>query len=89
MTVADLSQRLTAAEEASWIAFYRAKPFASERVDVGLAQIAQLLWNTNAKKENTRKLTDFLPWYRKPVKKDPNVNQTVRSMFGKLTKRKD
>ena len=89
MTVADLSQRLTAAEEASWIALYRAKPFASERADVGLAQIAQILWNTNAKKENTRKLTDFLPWYRKAVKKDPLVNQTVRSMFGKLTKRKD
>ena len=89
MTVADLSQRLTAAEESHWMAFYRAKPFPPERVDVGLAQIAQILWNSNAKKENTRKLTDFLPWYRKPVKKDPNIGLSVRSMFGKFVKRKD
>ena len=89
MTVAELSQRMTSAEETHWIAFYRAQPFAPERVDIGLAQIAQILWNTNVKKENVRKMTDFLPWHRKPVKVDPDINTTVRSMFGKLVNRKE
>ena len=90
MTVADLSHSLTAAEETHWIAFYRAQPFHDERVDVGLAQIAQILWNSNVgKKGKARKLTDFLPWHRKSVKKDPDVSSTVRSMFSKFTKRKE
>lgn len=88
MTVAELSQRLTASEEAHWIALYRLEPFGDERADLRSAQVAQILWNANTKKEKARPITDFMPFYRKRVKPDPNVNQSVRSVFSKLMQRK-
>ena len=88
MTVAALSETMTAAEEASWICLYRKEPWGDDRRDMGDAQIAQILYNTNVKKEDRKKLTDFLPFYRKPVKKDPDVNTSIRNIFGKLANRK-
>ena len=80
---------MSALEEVHWIALYRTESFAPERVDVGLAQIAQILYNTNVKKENAKKITDFLPFYRKKPTKDPDINTSVRNLFGKFTNRKE
>ena len=89
MTVAELSERLTAAEEAHWIAKYRDEPFGDERVDIGLAQLAQILWNSNVKKEKTRKLFSFLPFYRKKVQPtDSDVSETILSTFSNINKEK-
>jgi len=89
MTVAALSENMTAAEEAMWICVYRTDPWGDERADMRSAQISQILYNTNVKKEDRKKLTDFLPFYRKPAKpKDENVNQSIRNIFGKLANRK-
>jgi len=87
-TVSELSQSLTAAEEAHWIAYYRDEPFGAHRTDLGFGQICQILWNSNVKKEDARGLSDFLPFYRKPIKKDPDVDKSVRSVFSKLIDRK-
>ena len=87
--MAALSENMTAAEEAMWIALYRNEPWGDERRDMGDAQIAQILYNSQVKKEDRKKLTDFLPFYRKPAKpKDENVNQSIRNIFGKLANRK-
>jgi hypothetical protein len=88
-TVAELSQQMTAAEETSWIAYARSDPFGDDRADLRSAQVCQILWNSNVKKEDTRKITDFLPFYRKPVKKDSNVSKSVRSVFSKFINRKE
>ena len=88
MTVAELSHRMTAAEETHWLALYREEPFGHTRTDAALAQIAQLLFNVNAKKQDRRTLTDFMLFYRKPSKPQENVQEKVRSFFGKLTNRK-
>ena len=88
MTVDELSNRMTAAEEVHWIAFYQASPFPIERAEIGLAQIAQLIWNTNVKKDNTRKLVDFLPWYRKQKKPAEDVSTSILSAFGNIKKDK-
>lgn len=77
MTVADLSERLTAAEEAYWIAYHKEHPFDGERMDVALGQIAQLIHNANSKKP--RKLVEFLPFYRKRVQVDQSVDDILKS----------
>jgi len=84
-----LIEEMLAAEEAALLAAYRFEPWGDLRSDVGLAQIAQLLWNTNTKKGNHKKVTDFLPFYRKPVREDPNVESKIRSIFGKIAGKKE
>jgi len=88
MTVSDLSRRMTAAEENHWMAFYKDTPFPDKRMDVGLAQIAQILFNQNVKKPDRKSLSDFIPFYRKPIKKDKNVDANLLSAFSKF-KEKD
>ena len=46
-------------------------------------------FNQQVKKEHRRKLTDFLPFYKKPRKKDPDVAQKLRERFSMLAARKD
>ncbi len=81
---------MLAAQEVSYMAYYRDDPFGDHRTDVMLAQIAQILWNANCgKKEKAKKLTDFLPFYHKPpAPEDPNVTGSVRSVFAKLMGKK-
>jgi len=86
-TVGELSQTMTAAEETHWQALFREEPFGYTRSDMASAQIAQLLFNVNAKKQDRRKLTDFMLFYRKPSKVQENVADNVRSFFGKLVKK--
>jgi hypothetical protein len=77
---------MTAAEETMWIAYYRAAPFGDDRADLRSAQIAQILWNSNAKKGDAREITDFLPFHKKTARKGDS-NKTLRSNFDQLIAR--
>ena len=79
MTVADLSDRLTAAEEAHWIAYYRINPFGDERADVRSAQICQLLYNIHAPKGKKSEVADFMPYRKK--KPAQTTAQDIRNNF--------
>lgn len=84
MTVAELSRTMTAAEETHWIALYKQEPFGYDRTDLGFAQVCSIIWNSKVKREDARPLTDFLPFYRKRVKKDPDIDQSIRDVFSKI-----
>ena len=85
----ELSERMTALEEAHWIAKCRDFPLPNQQIVVHLAQIAQYIQNANvAKKEDRGKLTDFMLFFRKKVMVQENVDQNIRSIFGKLKKDK-
>lgn len=86
MCVSELSNRMTAAEESAWVAYYRTNPFGDERADMRSAQISQLLFNTNAKKQDRKKLTDFMPFHRKQIKEQPDVSNNIRQFFSKFKK---
>ena len=77
---------MSAAEETHWIAYAQDEPFAATRIDAHLAQIAQLLFNTQVKKQDRRSLTDFMLFYRKPVKAQDDVDGGVRSFFSSFKK---
>ena len=73
-----------ALEEITWIAYHQADPWGDDRADLRSAQISQLIHNSNVKKENVKPVTDFMPYYRKPVKKDTNIDQSIRDVFAQL-----
>lgn len=81
MPVAELTQRMTAAEEAAWIAFYQMSPFGDYRADVRSAQVAQILYNSNVKKDKARKLQDFILFQPKESKPKKDAAKTIRSNF--------
>ena len=68
------------------MAYSQDEPFQATRIDAHLAQIAQLLFNVNAKKQDRRSLTDFMLFYRKPVKAQEDVDGGVRSFFSSFKK---
>ena len=69
MTVAELTERMTAAEEAHWVALYKQQPFGGRADDIRTALLAQMQHNTHAKKP--RELQDFILFQPKPeVKMD-------------------
>ena len=70
------------------MAYHRENPIGPTHSDAHLAQIAQLLFNVNAKKQDRKPLTDFMLFYKKPAHVQKDVTDNVRSFFGKLTKRK-
>ena len=85
MTVSELGQRMSAYEETAWAKLYEISPFGDYRADVRSAQIAQLIYSANAPKQSRKKtLTDFMPFFRKRVTVDPDVNSNVRAFFGNL-----
>ena len=81
MTVADLSQRMTALEEAHWIEYYRMEPWGEERADMRSAQVTAMIHNTNAKKP--KPLSDFMLFSEKPTKRG-NSAAEVRANFNRL-----
>ena len=87
-TVNQLSHEMTALEETHWIAFHKRNPFGEDRADLRSAQIAQILYNTNAPKGKAKKITEFMPYHRKKVDKDPNIGDSLKNAFSKLVKRK-
>ena len=79
-----LSQEMLAAEEATLLALYRQEPWGDVRLGIELAQIAQILWNANVKKDQRKKLVDFLPWYRKRKPKEEELTgkfEALKMMF--------
>lgn len=83
MLVSDLSERMTAAEETMWMAYYKEQPFGDYRADVRSAQITQILHNSNVKKKDMKKLDDFILF--KPKSK-PDVVKQARDVFAKFKK---
>lgn len=81
MTVAQLSREMSATEENYWIAEYRARPWGELSNEVHLAQIAQILFNTNAKKGKTKPLHDFLIFHAKKERQQSNAALTIRTNF--------
>jgi len=86
MTVSELMQRMSALEETHWMALYQFEPWGDHRADIRSGQIAQILYNSNVKKGRSKTLTDFLPFYRKKVKEDENIVQSVRNVFANVIK---
>ena len=77
---------MSALEETYWMAYSQEEPFQATRTDAHLAQIAQLLFNTQVKKQDRRSLTDFMLFYRKKVKAQDDVDGGVRSFFDSFKK---
>lgn len=86
MTVAALSEQLTAAEEAHWIALYRQDPWGEQRDDMRSALVAQLIHNSNSKK--AKKLEDFMLFKDKPKQHgvDPKA---IRNSFERMIERQN
>lgn len=82
---------MSSLEETYWLAYYRdVGPFGDHRADIRNAQVLQLLYNVHAgKKAKPKKLTDWLPFYRKRVQPDENITQNVRGLFGNIIKHQD
>ena len=71
------------------MAYYREDPWGDQRADLRSAQIAQILWNANCKKDKARKLTEFLMFWKKPpAPEDTNIRESVMGVFGKLMSKK-
>jgi hypothetical protein len=81
MTVSKLSSRMTAAEEASWIALYKTDPFGNQRGDMRAALIAQVMHNIHAKKP--RKLQEFMLFRAEPETQGDDAS-TIRKNFERL-----
>ena len=75
---------MTAAEETMWLALYTDSPWGDERADLRSAQIAQILYNTNAKKGSGKELSAFMLFHRKTKKAQEDVTYKVREWFGKV-----
>lgn len=78
----ELSETMLAAEETLLMSYYREDPWGDHRADIRSAQVCQILWNSNcSKKENRKKITDFLPFYRKKATVDENVGDKLKDRF--------
>lgn len=86
----ELSETMLAAEEATFMAYYREDPWGDHRADIRSAQIVKKLHDINrGKGSSERKLTDFLLFWKKPpAPEDPDISKTVRSTFAKLMSKK-
>jgi len=86
MTVAALSETLTAAEEAHWLALYRKSPWGTAADDALNALQAQLTFNSNAPKGKSKKLEDFLLFAEKKEHAGDTPDQ-IRKNFERLIAR--
>ena len=90
MTVGAMMSQMSALEESYWVAFNRASPIGEYRADIRNAQVLQLLYQINAgSKAPKKKITDWLPFYRKRTQPDEHVTTKVRSLFGNIIKHQD
>lgn len=81
MTVCELLQRMTAAEETHWLALYSIDPWGEQRADMRIGQVAQITYNANSKKP--RKLQDFMLFHAKPEDRGDSP-ETIRKNFDRL-----
>lgn len=90
MTVTAMMREMSALEETYWVALYQLDPWGEHRADIRSAQIAQLLFNQNVKPDKRRKLTDFMPFWRKRVTvEDPDeVSSKLKDRFSLLADKK-
>lgn len=74
---------MTAAEETLLLAYFRDQPWGDSRADVRSAQIAQILWNKEVKKEHRRKITDFMPFFRRSKTTEPEegLEDNIKQQF--------
>lgn len=86
MTVAQLSETMTAAEEAHWLALYRKSPWGTAAHDALNALQAQLIHNTNAPRGKGKELKDFLLFAEKRETPGDTPAQ-IRSNFESLIAR--
>ena len=82
--MADLSERLTAAEEASWIALYRADPWGEQRGDMRSALITKFIHDTHSRKP--KKLQDFMLFSDRPSERTSD-SEVLRENFERLIER--
>lgn len=61
MTVAELGQRMDAAELAEWQAYYHLDPWDGFRGDINAAFICQQIWNVWG---NKTKASEFMPEFK-------------------------
>ena len=62
MTVREMLSRMTSAEYAEWMAYYRIDPWGRERRDYMLAQIAATIYGMwRSKQSPARTIADYMP----------------------------
>ena len=81
MSLAQVGE-ISAAELDMWMIRSATEPFSARRIEVALAQIAMLLYNTNCKKDKSKPLQDFLLF--DPKIKDAPIDDQVIQVMGKL-----
>lgn len=86
MPVGQLMREMSALEETYWIAFTQeCGPIGDDRADLRSAQVCQLLYDIHAgKKSQRKKITDWLMFYRKRVKEDPDISTKIKDRFSQL-----
>ena len=89
MPVGELSERMSAAEEVAWIAYYRESPFGDLRADMRNALVAQLIHNVNAGKGKSRKLQDFMLFQTKTHAPQQLDTKNIRSNFNAYIERQN
>lgn len=85
MSVAQVGE-MSAAEFDMWMIRAGTQPFLAKRLEVGLAQIAQLLHNSNCKKGQAKNLSEFLLFDKQAAAQAP-VDDQVMNVFGGLIKK--
>jgi len=86
MSVCDVG-KMSAAEMDMWMIRAGTQPFTARRIEVGLAQIALLLHNSNCKKGAAKNLADFL-LFDKHVAEQESIDQQIMKAFEKIPKAK-
>ena len=86
MSVAQVGE-MSAAELDMWMIRAATQPFLTQRIEVGLAQIAMLLHNTNCKKGQHKELSHFMLFDKKAAAEKPLDDQILKA-FGMLPKAK-
>lgn len=90
MTRGELLARASSSELTDWQAYESIEPFPAERTEVMLAQIAQIVANSNRDPKKRREpypLADFLPFRDapEPVELSPEeVSEKVLGIFGAI-----
>ena len=87
MTVGEMTRRMSAREEMTWMAKCRDKPLPTQQIVHHLAQIAQFIHMVNVDKKDRKPMSDFLLYFREKIKPQNDVDTSIRSFFG-LTKDK-
>ena len=70
------------------MAHYRDDPWGESRADIRSAQVSQILFNKEVKPQDRKKLTDFMPFYRKKATVDENVDTSLLQRFGMIKGKK-